>query len=300
MKKEFIWAAEKVLEDYGKPVITAIQLAQLILKLELSKQYRDEPINIRTRQLSSETLQRRIYKITGSLIRLDPDFHGINSKSTPKFQNRVYQNLQAERGTTEQVICIINPFAYVSHLSAMAQYGFTNRLPTKLQITTPGRKYWKEHTTTPTELMDLQLYNTQIGLPDQIRNRQILIHTSEHLETNPQKTDDNVSQIASIGRCFLDMVDQPAMCGGIAHVIEVYEEHASTFIDDIITTISQHGKAISKVRAGYILDEVLGIKDSRIEGWTEHAQRGGSRKLDPVKPFNGDQYSKKWMISLNE
>ncbi len=52
------------------------------------------------------------------------------------------------------------------------------------------------------------------------------------------------------------------------------------------------------MRAGYILDERLNIKNDRIEAWTKYAQRGGSRKLDPSSDYI-PEWSEKWCISIN-
>ena len=84
----------------------------------------------------------------------------------------------------------------------------------------------------------------------------------------------------------------------MAHVLEVWQEHAEPYLERIVETVDQAGNSIVKCRAGHILEERLGITDTRIEDWKAFRQRGGSRKLDPYKAF-APTYSENWMISLN-
>ena len=105
-------------------------------------------------------------------------------------------------------------------------------------------------------------------------------------------------RISSIGRTFLDMLRDPQLCGGMRHVMEVFEEHGATYLPLIVDEIDRNGVPIDKVRAGYILDEKLGIKNDRIEAWVAFAQRGGSRKLDASDEYV-PVWSGKWCISLN-
>lgn len=94
------------------------------------------------------------------------------------------------------------------------------------------------------------------------------------------------------------MLAEPSRCGGMGHVLEVWENTASTFVAEICEAVDAWPAPIVKVRAGYLLGELLGLADPAIERWRAFAARGGSRKLDPGKPFD-PRHSPAWMLSLN-
>jgi hypothetical protein len=59
------------------------------------------------------------------------------------FASGVWRVTQATRaGSAEEVACSADPFAYVSHLSAMQRYSLTDRSPQALHLTTPKRPLW--------------------------------------------------------------------------------------------------------------------------------------------------------------
>ena len=87
-------------------------------------------------------------------------------------------------------------------------------------------------------------------------------------------------------------------CGGIRHVIELFEEHARTYLGVILPEITQHGSKIDQARAGYILEERCSITDPAIDAWAAGTMRGGSRRLDPQAEYS-PIYSERWCLSLN-
>jgi hypothetical protein len=94
------------------------------------------------------------------------------------------------------------------------------------------------------------------------------------------------------------MLRDPELCGGIHHVLQVYQEHAQQSLRLILDEVDQHGKPIDKVRAGWILESVCHIEDPRINVWTAFAQRGGSRKLDASTEYS-PEFSERWALSIN-
>jgi len=101
-----------------------------------------------------------------------------------------------------------------------------------------------------------------------------------------------------MGRTFLDMLQKPELCGGMSHVLDVWEEHAPVHLEDIVGAVDGATSKLVKSRAGYILKERLKIDHPIIESWKTLGQRGSSGKLDPSKEF-APTFSETWAISLN-
>ncbi|ATY32978.1 type IV toxin-antitoxin system AbiEi family antitoxin domain-containing protein [Sphingomonas psychrotolerans] len=214
---------------------------------------------------------------------------------------RVVQSTRA--GSAEEVASIADPFCYVSHLSAMERYGLTDRSPEALHLSTPTRRIWNElrderlaadrlegdHIDAPTLV--------RFGFKDKVRRRPVIVHETSHPAT-PTTLSGERTRITDIGRTFADMLDAPALCGGIRHVLDVWDAQALNWSDAIIAGVDSLDSKIAKVRAGYIFNERLGIEDERIQKWEAFAQRGGSRKLDPDGLY-APIFSERWMISIN-
>ncbi|WFL76235.1 hypothetical protein P7228_09510 [Altererythrobacter arenosus] len=200
-----------------------------------------------------------------------------------------------------EIVTHVDPAIYVSHLSAMVIYNLTTRRPKPLYLTKASGAAWKEIQEKVQEAEFYPKYETQplsnVHHPKRVRGRLLETLTTkkygDHLTTRNSR-----QRVATIGQTFLDMVEKPSLCGGMTHVLEVYEEYAETHLSEIVRTVEQSGSQIAKVRAGYILEEYISLSHETVSGWTQFAQRGSSRVLDPEKPFE-PQFSERWMMSIN-
>lgn len=206
----------------------------------------------------------------------------------------------------DTVVCQADPYCYISHMSAMQRYGLTNRRPEALFITSPPditARTWNKRRMMDdfgSAAMDEDIYVEPLLVthhPKSVRRRPI-----DQLKTkfygDWRKVRGQEERIASIGQVFLDMLEAPQRCGGMRHVLEVWAEHATKYLDQIVKTIDASERPIWKVRAGYILDEYLGISNATAQSWLQHAQRGGSRVLEAGREY-AEPFSEKWMLSVN-
>ena len=218
------------------------------------------------------------------------------------YGSRVIRVLSVPDLPAEDIVCLVDPTCYVSHLSAMQRWGLTDRTPRALALTRPDRKtataalrdYMNE---TMNEVENYPYSLTLVKHPRRVRHRDVTMYESKTAGAFMTIRGTDI-RLSTKGQTFLDMLHRPDLCGGMSHVLDVWEEHASTFLDEIASTIDQTSKALVMSRAGYILEERLGLHHPCIERWKAFGQRGGSRKLDPTRDFAPD-FSETWMISLN-
>jgi hypothetical protein len=294
---ELIKAISLSLGSLQEPVLTSYRLGIIIHRLYLSKTFNGEPLS---RLLKDHASAAEFNTAVGNLIR-----NGV-LESHPNFPNKVYRILGRKESDAGEVACTVDPFCCVSHLSAMRFHGLTNRLPAKLFISGPNQHLWRQKSL---EQMGKDLGDTlsvyfdgdmpKLTFPKMRRIDRTDIHRFSTTHPGAYK---NVSEpllrVSTIGRTFLDMLRSPHLCGGMAHVIEVWEEHARAYLKPIVSEIDRHGDPIDKVRAGYLINEKLRLADETVDAWKKFVSRGGSRKLDPSEPYM-PQWSEHWCLSIN-
>lgn len=205
-----------------------------------------------------------------------------------------------------EVLCSVDPFVYVSHLSAMEYHGLTDKFPQILYATRPRLGEWRRRADAKMQ-RDLGggfLRYKSLRLPrlaplslERIGNTAVSLRERTHLGAFKQVMGSPL-RVATVGRVFLDMLREPRLCGGIEHVLDVYRKEARQYLRLIVDEVGRHGEAIDKVRAGYVLEVVCGLPSESFKEWKGLSQRGGSRKLDPDAEYSST-FSSQWQLSIN-
>ena len=223
-------------------------------------------------------------------------------KSDSDYGQRLIRVIDVPEQSAEEIVCLADPLCYVSHLSAMQIWGFTDRTTFKLMCTRPNRELsrillWQMMEDSEFSLPPKQYFLVYSKHPSIVRGRRIrMIQTRKNGESISMS--DSSARISTIGQTFLDMLQKPNLCGGMPHVLDVFDEFAEKWIDDVVYSVDSSDSSIVKCRAGHIIEERLGIEHEKIEAWKSVAQRGGTRKLDPTKEYS-PTFSETWSISLN-
>lgn len=292
-------ALTREIAQLPQPVITSYQIAVILFRLCKERTYDGEPLQ----QLARGTPTK--IQFNSQLTKLTT--RDIVRQSAAAKHAEVFAIIGKNQTSAEEIACCIDPFCYVSHMSAMAWHGLTNRVPKILFVSSPALDDWQKfaHARMLKDLGEGGLVAfCSSGLPplrrltvETIARKHVNRHASRHLGAFTSVRD-KVLRVSTIGRTFLDMVREPDLCGGIYHVLEVWQSHAARNLALIAAEVDRHGSKIDKVRAGYILEERLGLKHPSFEDWVAFAQRGGSRKLYANAGYS-ERFSERWCLSLN-
>lgn len=287
----------RALSDYPASAISAYGLGLLVYRVFRAR----ETLDFKSKKDASRERRYAFSAAANSLL-----LYGLLSAVGGVSPGSAYIVLGRKPSGAAEVACTIDPFGYVSHLSAMELNGLTNRVAKQLFVSSPDPKTWKR---SAAELMHRDLGDQldqylALGYPPLTRTRMNRVHGVSVEVTHRshlgafRKVPDSELRVATIGRTFLDMLREPDLCGGIQHVLDVYRQHGERYLSLIADEVDQHGSPIDKVRAGYVLEEVCGFEHPSIDAWSRYAARGGSRKLVANREY-APEYSVKWMLSVN-
>src|SRR5271165_6690013 len=128
-------AAGLALAKLGRPTLTAYSLGVLVFDLYLKGEIEDHQSRV-----SNPPPERA--QFTQVL-----DFflsHGVLREVRGLPEHSVFSVIGQQDPMATELVCTVDPFAYVSHLSAMEIHGLTDRLPQTLFISTPPSTQWRE------------------------------------------------------------------------------------------------------------------------------------------------------------
>lgn len=277
---------QEKLASWERPVITDYELGVLMT----SQLVTQEPPSLRLLQCIIDGL------ISFGLISSDKDFK----------PSSVYHLFGRIKPKATEIACAVDPFAYISHLSAMGYHGLTDRFSKILYLTTPPNAEWRAQAKDRMN-KDLRERSNAYQATKLPRLRRLDVDRIEGTRVELMRRSSRGAfktiksphiRVATVGRTFLEMLREPEHCGGIQHVVDTYKDYAARYLPLITEELERHGTAIEKVRAGYLLDEVCHLQPPTMTAWIKHAQRGGSRMLDPNGEY-APYYSEKWKLSIN-
>ena len=280
------------LEQAEKPIVTPYELY-----LEYRQLYSlNTKLYLRTKTPNVQAFERvRRVLVKANILGPDKDYG-----------YRAYRVLSIGDRSADEICCIVDPFCFISHMSAMQMYGISHRRPKALYLTRPSRKlqrelskekFQKDYKDVIPLHRDEYIPLTVVTHPRRVRGREISVFESANYG-NYVKVRGANSRVASIGQTFLDTLQSPKLCGGMRHVLEVWQNHAKTYLEEIVDAVDRSDKPIVKIRAGFILEERLNFHNEKVSSWQRFAGRGSSRVLDPERSF-APKFSEKWMLSIN-
>jgi len=290
-------AASLALSKYPHPTLTAYSLGVLVFELCTAGAIDGQRLRLKT-PLPERRHYRQVLEFFLS--------HGVLREIRGFPLHSVFMVIGQHEPSAQALICTVDPFAYISHLSAMEIHGLTDRLPQTLSVSSPPSMQWRQFADAKMQRELGTHFHEYIetGLPQLLRTHldKLLGHPLQithtlHLGAFKILEPDGV-RVATLGRTFLDMLREPDLCGGIHHVLDVYQAHAKRYLGLIVAEVDQHGKAIDKMRAGYVLEELCHLESESLPVWVRSAKRGGSRKLVAKNSYSST-YSEKWCLSLN-
>jgi predicted transcriptional regulator of viral defense system len=200
-----------------------------------------------------------------------------------------------------EILMELQPYATVSHLSAMVFHGLTNELPKSITATAPARGTSDELPigTLPTDWEGISVVRGRtpaaiMGHPIQVRGvgleryfgfRLYAPHGVPVRVTTPERT-------------VLDGLDEPVLCGGIENVLLAWTRAVDILdLETLIAYADRFNIGVLKQRVGFIVDE-LGLAHPALERWQAAAQRGGTSKLLASAPY-APEFSERWNLSIN-
>jgi hypothetical protein len=301
MKNTFISLQKAItlsLGDQQTPMVSAYHLAVIVLRLYKHRSYKGHELRLTKAHPDHADVSRALNLLLEA---------GILKPYPAIASPRMYFVLGRVALSAGEIVCSADPFCYLSHLSAMEYHGLTDRLPPILSITRPAARSWAKFATERAQRDYGDDYEDAMahGFPKptrpkfvkRIEDRSVIEFNSMH-QGSFRRLKDSPLRVATLGRTYLDMLTRPDLCGGMAHVLSAFDHNATSHLTTIVDELDQHGSAIAKVRAGYILEERCRLQHPSFQQWATLAIRGGSRKLDPKAEY-APRYSEKWSLSIN-
>ena len=205
-------------------------------------------------------------------------------------------------GTDEvEVLSEINPYAVISHYSALVFHGLTWDQP-QLITATSGRDWPVPPIPLGTDAAEWKGLSRPAG-PTPSRVMRIPVRWRRPLVSSAIGIDVHAPRgvplrYTSLERTLVETLQDPASSGGIMNVLRAWSRAVDRVdVDRVVAYTAAANIAVLRLRVGYVLEE-LGLSHPVLEAWAASAGRGGSNRLVGSEPL-APRYSSRWNLSLN-
>ncbi|MDO8672207.1 MAG: hypothetical protein Q7O66_12380 [Dehalococcoidia bacterium] len=200
-----------------------------------------------------------------------------------------------------EILMETNPYAALSHLSALVFHSLTDDLPKEITALNPSRV--PGGMLPPgTDKEDWEGISITRGSP----LRHILRRPVQWVQISPERYFGTFEyrphgypiRVTTPERTLLDGLQQPHLCGGFENVLHAWVLALDTInLEELVYNVYRFDTNILCQRVGFIMDE-LGLSRPEMEGWLARAKRGGSSKLVATAKY-ANTFSARWNLSIN-
>lgn len=203
--------------------------------------------------------------------------------------------------TEEQILQEANPWAVISHGTALIHHSLTTQMPSSINATLyrPIDRALPPLGLTPEEWA--VAIEVTPRTPDRIGRTEIVwSRLSDKFKWGTEVAESNGVPIyvTDLERTLLDALRFPGKAGGILNTLGAWSLSRDKMdLDKLIRYTERFGIKLLRQRVGFILEE-MNIHHPRISAWKHRALRGGSAKLVAGESF-ASRYSEAWNLSIN-
>lgn len=201
----------------------------------------------------------------------------------------------------EEVLLEANPYAALSHVTALVLHRLTDELPKTMTAIAPsiGTGDQLPLGTDPRDWGGLSLPSGRT--PPRILGRPLTWsrpRPERFFGVAVYQPRGYPIRATTPERTLLDGLLAPELAGGIGNVLRAWSLARDTLdVETLVSYVDRFDVAVLRQRAGFILDE-LGLHHPRMEQWREGARRGGSSRLVGSAPY-APTFNDRWKLSLN-
>lgn len=201
----------------------------------------------------------------------------------------------------EEVLLEANPYAALSHLTALVFHRLTDELPKVITAVAPavGTGDQLPLGTDPRDWAGLPFPNGRT--PSRVLGRPLTWSRPKperYFGVAIYQPRGYPVRVTTPERTLLDGLLAPELCGGFGNVLQAWALARETLsLDTLVSYVDRFEIAVLRQRAGFVLEE-LGLMHPDIERWRARARRGGSSRLVASAPY-ASTFNERWNLSLN-